>query len=108
MGEHPRPRRFLGPRAQVEAGGSRGEPGRAAGRTIVNVVAFAVPLVLGFSATSFVVMMFCFGIGAGFCGESIYKVWSQELFPTLLRSTAQGSRSRSPGSWPDSRRSARP
>lgn len=60
------------------------------GGTILNVVAFAVPLVLGFSATSFVVMMFCFGIGAGFCGESIYKVWSQELFPTLLRSTAQG------------------
>jgi inositol transporter-like SP family MFS transporter len=58
--------------------------------TILDVVAFVVPLVLGFSATSFVVMMFCFGIGAGFCGESIYKVWSQELFPTLLRSTAQG------------------
>jgi inositol transporter-like SP family MFS transporter len=78
------------------------------GGTILNVVAFAVPLVLGFSATSFVVTMVCFGIGAGFCGESIYKVWSQELFPTLLRSTAQGSRSRSPGSSPGSRRSAPP
>lgn len=25
-----------------------------------------------------------------FAGESIYKVWSQELFPTLLRATAGG------------------
>jgi inositol transporter-like SP family MFS transporter len=30
------------------------------------------------------------GIGGAFAGESMWKVWSQELFPTLLRSTAQG------------------
>ena len=28
---------------------------------------------------------------AAFAGESMWKVWSQELFPTLLRSTAQGA-----------------
>jgi MFS transporter, SP family, inositol transporter len=30
------------------------------------------------------------GMGAAFSGETIYKVWSQEMVPTLLRSTAQG------------------
>lgn len=58
--------------------------------TIVNVLAFASPLVLGPSPMSLTILMVLFGIGAAFAGESIYKVWSQELFPTLLRSTAQG------------------
>jgi inositol transporter-like SP family MFS transporter len=31
-----------------------------------------------------------FGIGAGIAGEAFYKTWSQELFPTMLRTTAQG------------------
>jgi MFS transporter, SP family, inositol transporter len=31
-----------------------------------------------------------FGIGAALAGEPFYKVWSQELFPTMLRTTAQG------------------
>jgi inositol transporter-like SP family MFS transporter len=34
--------------------------------------------------------MLAFGMSAAFSGESIYKVWSQELVPTLLRSTSQG------------------
>jgi inositol transporter-like SP family MFS transporter len=31
-----------------------------------------------------------FGIGAALAGEPFYKVWSQEVFPTMLRTTAQG------------------
>lgn len=31
-----------------------------------------------------------FGVGAAFAGESFYKLWSQEMFPTMLRGTAQG------------------
>src|ERR687894_569009 len=31
-----------------------------------------------------------FGIGAAIAGEPHYKTWSQEVFPTMLRTTAQG------------------
>lgn len=58
---------------------------------LITVIAFAVPLVFGASFITLVVMSTSFGIGSAFAGEAIYKVWSQELFPTLLRSTAQGS-----------------
>lgn len=58
--------------------------------TLINMVAFALPLLLGPTVPALLATMVCFGIGVGFAGESIYKVWSQELFPTLLRSTAQG------------------
>ncbi|CAN5243137.1 MFS transporter [soil metagenome] len=58
--------------------------------SIVNVIAFSVPFVFGPSPVTLTVLMVLFGIGAAFAGEAIYKVWSQELFPTLLRSTAQG------------------
>lgn len=34
--------------------------------------------------------IFLFGIGAAIAGEPHYKVWSQEVFPTMLRTTAQG------------------
>src|ERR687893_446255 len=41
----------------------------------------------GFVVTPVVVL---FGIGAAIAGEPFYKTWSQELFPTMLRTTAQG------------------
>ena len=31
-----------------------------------------------------------FGAGAGFGQQSLFQLWSGELFPTLVRSTAQG------------------
>src|SRR5215218_8681498 len=34
--------------------------------------------------------IFLFGIGAAIAGEPHYKTWSQEVFPTMLRTTAQG------------------
>jgi len=35
-------------------------------------------------------LVFLFGVGTSFAGETLYKVWSQELVPTLLRGTSQG------------------
>jgi MFS transporter, SP family, inositol transporter len=58
--------------------------------TICYVVAFATPAILGGSVQTLFVALLLIGIGAAFSGETIYKVWSQELVPTLLRSTAQG------------------
>jgi inositol transporter-like SP family MFS transporter len=58
--------------------------------TLCHVIAFAVPAVAGVSIPTLVVLQLLFAFGANFSGAIIYKVWSQELVPTLLRSTAQG------------------
>ena len=31
------------------------------------------------------------GVGGAFAGEPMWKIWSQELFPCLLRASAQGA-----------------
>lgn len=54
------------------------------------VLAWALPALLGPSKVTLVAVMLLSGLGNSFAGESVYKVWSQELFPTLLRATAQG------------------
>lgn len=55
------------------------------------VAGFCVPLVGGFSYGTLFAASLLAGFGGGLAGEAIYKVWSQELFPTLVRSSAQGS-----------------
>ena len=55
-----------------------------------NVVAWALPFVLGPTPLTLVAAFLLSVIGSSFAGEPIYKVWSQELVPTLLRSTNQG------------------
>jgi inositol transporter-like SP family MFS transporter len=57
---------------------------------IMNVVAFAQLLIFPFNTVTAIVMIVLFGIGAAIAGEPFYKTWSQELFPTMLRTTAQG------------------
>ncbi|MEU4656129.1 MFS transporter [Streptomyces sp. NPDC023723] len=57
---------------------------------VLQVVGYGMPVVLGISTTSLFLLSLAGGIGQAFAGEAIYKVWSQEFFPTLLRSTAQG------------------
>ncbi|MBZ3905391.1 MFS transporter [Streptomyces griseiscabiei] len=58
--------------------------------SVVQIVACAAPLVMGFTSVSLFLLGTGFGIGGAFAGEGIYRVWSQEFFPTLLRGTAQG------------------
>ena len=47
--------------------------------------------VAGFTLTTMVVALFVALVGNTFAFEGIMKVWTQESFPTMLRSTAQGS-----------------
>ncbi|MGI5423490.1 MFS transporter [Streptomyces sp. CA-179760] len=54
------------------------------------VLAWALPALLGPGKVALVAVMLLSGLGNSFAGEAVYKVWSQELFPTLLRATAQG------------------
>ncbi|MEU3936553.1 MFS transporter [Streptomyces sp. NPDC029044] len=54
------------------------------------VLAWALPALLGPGKFTLVAVMLLSGLGNSFAGEAVYKVWSQELFPTLLRATAQG------------------
>ncbi|MBD9726330.1 MFS transporter [Streptomyces caniscabiei] len=61
----------------------------AAGSALL-VTAWALPALFGPTKFTLVAVMLISGLGNSFAGESIYKVWSQELFPTLLRATAQG------------------
>lgn len=62
----------------------------AAGSAII-VLAWIVPLLTGFNEFSLLATLLLSGLGSSFAGETLYKVWSQELFPTLLRGTAQGA-----------------
>lgn len=57
---------------------------------ILSTASFCVPLLFGFNFWSLASADVLFAIGISFAGESLYKVWTQELFPTLARSTAQG------------------
>jgi MFS transporter, SP family, inositol transporter len=58
--------------------------------TVLSILAWAPLAFWGASQATMVALVFLFGVGASFAGESLYKVWSQELVPTLLRGTSQG------------------
>ncbi|WP_020124495.1 MFS transporter [Streptomyces canus] len=55
------------------------------------VLAYAVPAAFGFTITTIIIMNVLSAIGGAFAFEGILKVWAQESFPTLLRSSAQGA-----------------
>ncbi len=48
-------------------------------------------VVVGFTLTTMVIALLLAMVGNAFAFEGIMKVWTQESFPTMLRSTAQGS-----------------
>ena len=55
------------------------------------VLSTLVPAVFGISLTTLLIWQCLAAIGGAFAFEAILKVWTQESFPTLLRSTAQGT-----------------
>jgi len=57
---------------------------------VLTVVAMLIPAVIGFSMLTYILSAGLMSFGAAFAGEAIMKVWTQEQFPTLLRTTAQG------------------
>lgn len=58
---------------------------------VMIVFSYAVYTIFGFSVVTLVLFQGLLNIGCGFASEGIMKVWTQESFPTLMRSTAQGS-----------------
>ncbi len=58
--------------------------------SVLQVTAFAIYLVLPFTVPVVIANIVLFAVGAGLAGDSTYRVFSQELFPTMLRGTAQG------------------
>lgn len=57
---------------------------------VMQVLAFVAYLVFPFTIPVIIANIVLFGVGAAFAGEAMYKIFSQELFPTMLRGTAQG------------------
>ena len=58
--------------------------------TIIQVAGFVPFVLFDVSFLTALINVVLFGIGAGIGQQSLFQLWSGELFPTLLRSTAQG------------------
>jgi inositol transporter-like SP family MFS transporter len=58
---------------------------------ILYVCGFLAMPIFGASTVTYVVTQLLYCIGAAFAFEGILKVWMQECFPTLLRTTANGT-----------------
>ncbi len=61
------------------------------GGGVIYIAGQTLPLVFGFHAWTLIGWTLLSSIGGAFAGEPMWKIWSQELFPTLLRTTAQGA-----------------
>ena len=58
--------------------------------SILQVAGFVPFVLFDVSFLTALINVVLFGIGAGIGQQSLFQLWSGELFPTLLRSTAQG------------------
>lgn len=60
------------------------------GMAVAYTVAYVIPAVLGVQVWTLVTMGVIGSIAGAVAGEPMFKIWAQELFPTVYRSTAQG------------------
>jgi inositol transporter-like SP family MFS transporter len=58
---------------------------------VAMLLHYFVPVIFGFSITTMIMATLLSGFAFAFAFEGIMKVWTQESFPTLLRTTAQGT-----------------
>ncbi len=56
---------------------------------LAMVAGYLILPVLRFTPAALLGSMFLLGVGNGLAFEGIMKVWAQESFPTMLRSTAR-------------------
>jgi inositol transporter-like SP family MFS transporter len=61
-----------------------------AGGSVLSCVGWGA-VVLQPTPGTYVALVVTFVFGASLSGEAVYKVWTQELMPTLVRATAQGA-----------------
>ena len=57
---------------------------------LMHVVGMAILAIFGFNLPTVAVHIVIMGIAGGFGAQSFFQLWSAELFPTAIRSTAQG------------------
>lgn len=57
---------------------------------VLHVIGMALLSVFGFTLEVVIIHILIMGIAGGFGAQSFFQLWSAELFPTAIRSTAQG------------------
>jgi MFS transporter, SP family, inositol transporter len=56
----------------------------------LHVVGMAILAIFGFTLEVYILHVVIMGLAGGFGAQSFFQLWSAELFPTAIRSTAQG------------------
>lgn len=57
---------------------------------VLHVAGMALLAIFGFTLEIVIVHILIMGVAGGFGAQSFFQLWSAELFPTAIRSTAQG------------------
>ncbi|MGO3885378.1 MAG: MFS transporter [Mycetocola sp.] len=58
---------------------------------VLGTLTFLIPVFFGFSVLTLAIVGIGYALAGAIAGEPMYKIWSQELFPTLQRASAQGA-----------------
>jgi MFS transporter, SP family, inositol transporter len=56
----------------------------------MHVIGMALLAIFGFTLEIYILHVVIMGVAGGFGAQSFFQLWSAELFPTAIRSTAQG------------------